>query len=69
MFLTDTPSPQVTLNQSPPAVVNLNQPSVSCDEDNDEESADHIDESPTAVAHDISTADFIIMQSSFDCKF
>ena len=55
MLLTDT-TPPAPANQNQPGVDIVQQPPVSDDDLQDADPAD------------ISTADFIIMQSSFECK-
>ena len=59
MLLRPPPAPQyVTANQNPVGGYN-NQPDPLPDTDDDSDDGD---------SHDVSTSDFIIMQSSFECK-
>ena len=59
MLLRPPPAPQyVTANQNPVGGYN-NQPDPLPDIDDDSDDGD---------SHDVSTSDFIIMQSSFECK-
>ena len=58
MLLTDTTTPLTAANQSQRGTDTIQQPTEPA-------AADDVD---AVEAHDISTSDFIIMQSSFDCK-
>ena len=59
MLLRPPPAPQyVTANQNPVGG-DINQPDPLPDTDDDSDDGD---------SHDVSTSDFIIMQSSFECK-
>ena len=65
MLLADRPNIQQAANQIQAEADNLQQAARIAIED---DGGDHVDEMD-ADPHEISTSDFIILQSSFECKF
>ena len=64
MLLADRPNIQQAANQNQAEADNLQQPARIAIEDDGGGDVDDIDADP----HELSTSDFIILQSSFECK-